>query len=119
MSICEGNPPVTGGFPSQWASNEESIFTPWRHHVTVCSSSVIHAPRMLFFKWNEIDGNIAILKIALLTISCVFISELVLQLSQNTVCELYFLSHYDTLFLYMYIYKRLYKNKFYTFFPVQ
>ena len=21
LALCEGNPPVTGGFPSQWASN--------------------------------------------------------------------------------------------------
>ena len=28
-AICEGNPPVTGGFPSQMASNAESLSTPW------------------------------------------------------------------------------------------
>ena len=28
LALCEGNPPVTGGFPSQRASNMESIFMP-------------------------------------------------------------------------------------------
>ena len=30
--LCEGNPPVTAGFPSQWASNAENISIWWRHH---------------------------------------------------------------------------------------
>ena len=30
--LCEGNPPVTGGFPSQRASNVENISIWWRHH---------------------------------------------------------------------------------------
>ena len=30
--LCEGNPPVTGGFPSQRASNAENVFIWWRHH---------------------------------------------------------------------------------------
>ena len=30
--LCEGNPPVPGGFPSQRASNTENIFIRWRHH---------------------------------------------------------------------------------------
>ena len=33
LALCEGNPPVTGGFPSERASNAESIFISWRHHV--------------------------------------------------------------------------------------
>ena len=33
--LCEGNPPVTGGFPSQMASNAENVSI-WRHrHVVV------------------------------------------------------------------------------------
>ena len=32
--LCEGNPPVTGGFPSQRASNAENISIWWRHHVS-------------------------------------------------------------------------------------
>ena len=31
--LCEGNPPVTGGFPSQRASNTENVSIWWRHHV--------------------------------------------------------------------------------------
>ena len=30
--LCEGNPPVTGGFPSQRASNAEMASIWWRHH---------------------------------------------------------------------------------------
>ena len=30
--LCEGNTPVTGGFPSQRASNAETVSTAWRHH---------------------------------------------------------------------------------------
>ena len=33
LALCEGNPPVTGGFPSQRASNAESVFMPWCCHV--------------------------------------------------------------------------------------
>ena len=31
--LCEGNPPVTGGFLSQSASDAESVSIWWRHHV--------------------------------------------------------------------------------------
>ena len=30
--LCEGNPPVTGVFPSQRASNAENVYIWWRHH---------------------------------------------------------------------------------------
>ena len=30
--LCERNPPVTGGSPSQRASNAENVSTWWRHH---------------------------------------------------------------------------------------
>ena len=33
--LCEGCSPVTGGFPSQRASNAENVPVWWRHHVTV------------------------------------------------------------------------------------
>ena len=33
--LCEGNPPVTGGFPSQRASNAENVSIWWRHHVII------------------------------------------------------------------------------------
>ena len=32
--LCKGNPPVTGGFPSQRASNAANVSIWWRHHVT-------------------------------------------------------------------------------------
>ena len=32
--LCAGNPPVTGGFPSQRASNAENVSIWWRYHVT-------------------------------------------------------------------------------------
>ena len=31
--LCEGNPPVTGGFTPQRASNAENVFIWWHHHV--------------------------------------------------------------------------------------
>ena len=30
--LCEGTPPVTGGFPSQRASNVENVSIQWHHH---------------------------------------------------------------------------------------
>ena len=35
LTLCEGNPPVTGGFPSQMASDVDSVSMPWRHHVSL------------------------------------------------------------------------------------
>ena len=32
-ALCEGNPPVGGGFPSQRAGNAESVFMTWHHNV--------------------------------------------------------------------------------------
>ena len=34
LNLCEGNPPVTGGFPSQRASNTGRVSMSWRHHAT-------------------------------------------------------------------------------------
>ena len=33
--LCKGNSPVTGGFPSQKASNAKNVSIWWRHHVSV------------------------------------------------------------------------------------
>ena len=30
--LCAGNPPVTGGFPSQMDTNAENVWIWWRHH---------------------------------------------------------------------------------------
>ena len=35
LALCEGNPPVTGGFSSQRASNSERISMWWRLHATI------------------------------------------------------------------------------------
>ena len=35
--FCEGNPPVTGGFPSQRPCNAENVSIWWRHHEKICS----------------------------------------------------------------------------------
>ena len=32
IGLCEGNPTVTGGFPSQGTSNAENVSIWWRHH---------------------------------------------------------------------------------------
>ena len=32
--LCKGNPPVSGGFPSQRADNAEKVSIWWRHHVS-------------------------------------------------------------------------------------
>ena len=34
--LCEGNPPVTGGFPPQRASYAENVFIWWRYHDWDC-----------------------------------------------------------------------------------
>ena len=38
--LCEGNPLVTGGFPSQRASNAENVSIWWRHRVIICGFMV-------------------------------------------------------------------------------
>ena len=35
LALCEGNPPVTGGFPSQRTCDAEEVSISWRHHVEV------------------------------------------------------------------------------------
>ena len=43
FGLCEGNPLVTGGFPSQRASNTEKASIWWHHHVTPYKiSSALH-----------------------------------------------------------------------------
>ena len=44
LALYEGNPPVTGGFPSQRASHAESIFMRWRHHGHSSSSIFSQLP---------------------------------------------------------------------------
>ena len=40
--LCEGNPAVIGGFPSQSVSNAENVFIWWRHHVSAVAESIKH-----------------------------------------------------------------------------
>ena len=40
LALCDGNPLVTGGFPSQRASNMGSVSMSWRHHVLPILSPV-------------------------------------------------------------------------------
>ena len=35
IGLCQGNPSMTSGFPSQRASNAENVFIWWRHNVAV------------------------------------------------------------------------------------
>ena len=44
--LCEGNPMVTGGFPSQRASNAENVSIWWRHRKV---EGFVHAS----FYWNK------------------------------------------------------------------
>ena len=39
LTLCEANLPVTGGFPSQRASNAETVFIWWRHH-DICGDNI-------------------------------------------------------------------------------
>ena len=39
LALCEGIPLVTGGFPSQRASNAESVCMSWRHYEAMMSVS--------------------------------------------------------------------------------
>ena len=46
LALCDWNPPVTGGFPSQRASNVESMSMLWHHHEK--DSSGVHADCILW-----------------------------------------------------------------------
>ena len=45
--LCEGNPPVTDGFPSQRTSNAENVSFWWRHHARE-GTSVVYMLRYSF-----------------------------------------------------------------------
>ena len=55
--LCEGNPAMTGGFPSQRASNVENIFIWWRCHERFVISCFLHVlpswtgPDRLYFRF--------------------------------------------------------------------
>ena len=47
-ALCDGNPPVTGGFPSQRASNTENVFIWWRQQA--------NASQTILANLSEISG---------------------------------------------------------------
>ena len=48
--LCEGNPPYTGGFSSQGASNAENFSIWWRHHGTMHKLHTLSS----WTNWNDI-----------------------------------------------------------------
>ena len=51
--LCEGNPPVTGGFPSQKASNSENISIWWRHYeVIVRRAGLLWSQQDFEWRWS-------------------------------------------------------------------
>ena len=70
--LCEGNPPVTGGFSSQRASDGKNVSIWWRHHGEGCrysrryrctshmimewKSFLHHMPFVLQWRYNERNG---------------------------------------------------------------
>ena len=58
-SLCEENPPVTGRFPSQKASNAENVSISWRHHGLLFVSTSIKRLFMIFSFLHSlaISGN--------------------------------------------------------------
>ena len=73
--LCEGNPSVTDGFPSQRDSNAEKVSIWWRHHVDTSSVNglvpsdnkpLLHIPWICYersfsefylFIWNQLVFN--------------------------------------------------------------
>ena len=59
--VCEGNPPVTDGFPSQRTSNAENISISWPHYASIrhhfskwqcdcaeaCGTSIVYNPSLI------------------------------------------------------------------------
>ena len=54
----EENPPVTGEFPSQRASNTENVFILWRHHVDF----VIHHAKLIWHPYHKHSASYHILQ---------------------------------------------------------
>ena len=60
LALCEGNPPVTGGFPSQWTSNAESVSISSRYHMkmpchisTYSSVAIADTARLVLSRTRE------------------------------------------------------------------
>ena len=50
--LYEGNPPVTGGLPSQRVSNAENVFIWWCHHVG--TKTLCLGPYLLFHRYTNL-----------------------------------------------------------------
>ena len=51
--LCEGNPPVTGGFPSQKASNAENVYILWCYHVCAIFNTTKHLIDTVVIMWQQ------------------------------------------------------------------
>ena len=53
--LCEGNPPVTGGFPLQNASNAENVSIWWRHHALLVTCTVMPSAFLITYytRWQK------------------------------------------------------------------
>ena len=63
LAFCEGNSPVTSGFPSYMASNDKNSFMPWRQHgfMMICCSLAF--PTSVIY-WNRgLTGNVNLHKL--------------------------------------------------------
>ena len=56
--LCEGNSPVTGGFPTQRASNAEKVSIGWRHHENKNSNISWYPYWKPIDSWNYFYGNV-------------------------------------------------------------
>ena len=54
IGLCEGNPPVTGGFPSQRTSNAENVSICWRHRAIVHD---VFKYTLIVIVWGEIPTS--------------------------------------------------------------
>ena len=53
LAFVLGNSPVTGGFPSQMASNAENVSIWWRHHETKLANVEYHMCLFAFYTTNK------------------------------------------------------------------
>ena len=74
LGLCEGNPPVTSGFPSQRASKAENVSIWWRYNMSSTLYDIWHGIKLLQPKrkglplflykwakiWNELPTSIEI-----------------------------------------------------------
>ena len=54
LALCDGNPPVTGGFPSQRASNAKSVSKSWWHHARKKCCIGVAFGTELILRWKAV-----------------------------------------------------------------